>query len=136
MRRAFRRQVLGVEGVTEANIKLDQMIASIELVERYCIHFVNLVASIEKAASSEELFELLADAKDAEKDADKSYAGVADASAKLSKAIADFNAQVEAINAEFEKANAVAANSCGLGENGTAVSGHVIALVKKFFDED
>ena len=128
--------VLGVEGVTEANIKLDQMIASIELVERYCIHFVNLVASIEKAASSEELFELLADAKDAEKDADKSYAGVADASAKLSKAIADFNAQVEAINAEFEKANAVAANSCGLGENGTAVSGHVIALVKKFFDED
>lgn len=128
--------VLGVEGVTEANIKLDQMIASIELVERYCIHFVNLVASIDKAASSEELYELLADAKEAEKDADKSYAGVADASAKLSKAIADFNAQVESINKEFEKANAVAANSCGLGENGTAVSGHVIALVKKFFDED
>lgn len=128
--------VLGVDGVTEANIKLNQIIASIELVDRYCIHFVNLVNSIDKVTSTAELYELLAEAKEAEADADSSYAGVADASAKLAKAIADLNAQVNAINAEFENANNVAANSCGVGENGTAVSGHVIALVKKFFDEE
>ena len=128
--------VVGVDGITDANVKLDQIIASIELVERYCIHFVNLVASIGKATTVEAKFELLSDAKAAEADADKSYAGVADASAKLAQFIADFNAEVNAINAEFEKANEVAANSCNVGGNATAVSGHVVALIKKFFDEE
>ena len=128
--------VLGVEGVTEANIKLNQLIASLELRERYCIHFINLVNSLDKANGAAETFAILADAKEAEGDADKSYAGVSDASAKLEKAIADFNAQVNAINAEFEKANNVAANTCGVGANVSTVSGHVIALVKKFFDEE
>ena len=128
--------VLGVEGVTEANIKLNQIVASIELVERYCIHFINLVNSLDKATDVAATYEILANAKAAEADADKSYAGVSDASAKLSKAIADINAQIEAINSEFEKANDVAANTCGVGENDNAVCGQVIALVKKFFDEE
>lgn len=128
--------VLGVEGVTEANIKLNQVIAAIELVERYCIHFVNLVNSLDSAADASATYAILADAREAELDADKSYAGVAEASAKLAKAIADFNAQVNAINAEFEKANDIAANTCGVGGNATPVSSQVVALVKKFFDED
>jgi hypothetical protein len=128
--------VLGVDGVTEANIKLNQIIASIELREKYCVYFLNLVAALDKADDATETFEILADAREAEAMADKSYAGVADASAKLAKAIADFNAQVEAINAEFEKANDVAANTCGVGGNAKTVSAHVVALVKKFFDEE
>ena len=128
--------VLGVDGVTEANIKLNQLIASIELRDRYCIHFINLVNSLDKATDAANTFAILADAKEAEVKADKSYAGVSEASVKLEKAIADFNAQVNAINAEFEKANNVAANTCGVGANESTVSGHVIALVKKFFDEE
>ena len=129
--------VLGVDGITEANIKLNQTIASIELTERYCIHFINIVNSIDRAADSAELYSILADARAAELDADKSYSGVADASAKLAKAISDFNAQVNSINADYEEANTVAANTCGVG--GVAdntVAGQVIALIKKFFDEE
>lgn len=128
--------VLGVEGVTEANIKLNQTIASIELAVKYSNYFISLVNSLENAADTSETYAILAEAKAAEADADKSFAGVADASAKFAKAIEDINAQVNAINAEFKKANDVAANTCGVGENGNALSGHVIALVKKFFDED
>ena len=112
-------------------------IASIELTERYCIHFINIVNSIDRAADSAELYSILADARAAELDADKSYSGVADASAKLAKAISDFNAQVNSINADYEEANTVAANTCGVG--GVAdntVAGQVIALIKKFFDEE
>ena len=128
--------VVGVDGVTEANIKLNQIIASIELKEKYCVYFINLVDSLDSAKDASATFAILSDAIAAEGDADKSFAGVADASAKLAKAIADFNAQVEAVNAEFEKANEVAANTCGVGGSAQAVSGHVVALVKKFFDEE
>lgn len=128
--------VLGVDGVTEANIKLNQAIASIELVERYCIHFVNLVNSLDDAKDAATTYSILAAAREAEKDVDKSYANVDAACAKLSKAIVAFNDQVNAINAEFEQANNVAANTCGVGENDIAVSGQVIALVKKLFDEE
>ena len=81
-------------------------------------------------------YSILAAAREAEKDVDKSYANVDAACAKLSKAIVAFNDQVNAINAEFEQANNVAANTCGVGENDIAVSGQVIALVKKLFDEE
>lgn len=128
--------VLGVDGVTDANIKLDQALAAIELGDRYCIHFIALVATIENTASLADRYELLADAREAEKDADQSYAGVREASEKLAKAIADFNGLVDAANAEFENASGVAANTCGVGKEANAVSGHVIALIKKFFGED
>ena len=128
--------VLGVDGVTEANIKLNQVIAAIELAERYNIHFLNLVNSLDSAKDAAETYSILAAAKDAEKNADKSNAEVDAACAKLSKAVIAFNDQVNAINAEFEKANDIAAYTCGVGENDIAVSGQVVALVKKLFDEE
>ena len=128
--------ITGVAGVTDANVKLNQTIADLELKERYCIHFINLVASLDKATSVSETYSILAEAKDAESYASNDYAGVTEASAKLSKAITELNAQVEAINAEFEKANEIAANACGLGETSNTVSGKVIALIKKVFGED
>lgn len=128
--------VSGVDGIAEANVKLNQTIANIELKDRYCIHFINLVASLDKSTSVSETYSILAEAKDAEFYVSNDYAGVAEASAKLNKAINELNAQVEAINAEFEKANEIAANSCGLGETSNTVSGQVIALIKKVFGED
>ena len=128
--------VLGVDGVTNANIKLDKIIASIELRDKYCIYFMNLVESIDNAASTEELYRILAEAKAAEADADPSYEGVCDASAKLSVAISDYNELVSKINADFVKANETAANTAGIGKTANTVADHVIALIKKFFDEE
>ncbi len=128
--------VLGVDGVTEANIKLDEIIASIELRDKYCIYFVNSVAAIDKANTTEELYEALAKAKAAETDADPSYEGVKEASAKLASAISDYNKSVNEINSEFIKASEVAANTSGIGKTSNTIADRVIAFIKKIFDEE
>ena len=128
--------VLGVNGVTEANIKLDKIIASVELRDKYCTYFMNLVESIDTAASVEELYEILAEAKAAESDADPSYEGVCDASAKLNDAIADYNKRVSEANSEFVKASEVAVNTCGVGKTANTVADRVIAFIKKLFGEE
>lgn len=128
--------VLGVPGVTDANIKLTQVVASVELRSEYCEYFIRIVNSIDTAASAEELYGILKEAKDVEDDADKSYAGVSEASAKLDKAIADYNKSVSDANAEFAKASEAAANTSGVGTTANTVADRVIALIKKFFDEE
>lgn len=128
--------VLGVEGVTDANIKLDKIIASIELRDKYCIYFLNLVESIDSADSAEAFYEILAEAKAAEAYADPTYAGVKEASEKLSSAISDYNELVSAINAEFIKANEVAANTSGVGKTANTIADRVIAFIKKLFGEE
>lgn len=128
--------VLGVPGVTEANIKLEQIVASIELSTQYCEYFIRLVNSIDGASSASELYIILADAKRAEVDADQRYPGVSEASEKLDVAIADYNAKVANINATFKTANEVAANTAGVGKDAAPAADHVIALIKKFFDEE
>ena len=128
--------VLGVEGVTDANIKLNQIVSSLALKDRYCIHFINLVNSLDNVNGAADMYAVLAEAREAELDADASYPGVAEASAKLAKAIADFNAEIEAINAEFEKANEVASNTATVGSYYNVLSGKVVALIKKVFDEE
>ena len=135
--------VLGVDGVAEANIKLDKLVSSIELAPKHRDYFLNLVASIDTAATNEALFEILSLAKSAEADAvaalsaDPSYeAQVTAASAKLAAAIESYNAGVVRVNGVFAKANQVAANTCGIGKGVNPVADHVIALIKKFFDEE
>ena len=128
--------VLGVEGVADANIKLDKIISARELAVKYIDYFVELVSSIDKATTTEELYKLLKSAKLAEKDADPAYESVVTASAKLAAAIADYNNQVSSANTEFVKANEVAANTCGLGKGVNPVADRVIALIKKVFDEE
>ena len=61
---------------------------------------------------------------------------MSEASAKLDKAIADYNARVNEANAEFTKATEVAANTSGVGTEANTVAGHVIAIIKKLFDEE
>lgn len=128
--------VLGVDGVADANIKLDKIISARELAVKYRDYFIELVASIDNASSAEELYQLLKAAKNAEKDADAAYQDVVDASAKLASAIADYNKQVSTANSEFVKASEVAAKTCGLGKDVNHVADRVVAFIKKFFDEE
>lgn len=134
--------VLGVDGVAEANIKLDKLVSSIELAPKHRDYFLTLVASIDTASSKEELFSILREAKSAEAAAvaavaaDPSYEGAINAaSAKLATAIASYNAQVTAVNNVFAQANEVAAKTVGIGKNVTPVADRVIALIKKFFED-
>ena len=135
--------VLGVDGVAEANIKLDKLVSSIELAPKHREYFLTLVNSIDATSSKEALFELLREAKSAEADAisslaaDPSYeSAITAASQKLAAAIDSYNAQVKSVNSTFAKANEVAAKTCGIGKNLNPVADHVIALIKKLFDEE
>ena len=128
--------VLGADGVSDANIELDKIVSKIELSVKYRDYFIGLVNAIEKTTTTEELYKAIKAAKKAEKDADPEYQSVKDASAKLAAAIGDYNTKATTANTEFEKANEAAANTCGLGKDVTPVADHVIALIKKFFDEE
>lgn len=128
--------VLGVEGVTEANIQLDEIVSGIQLSVQYRDYFLKLVDSIDGATTTKQLYKILKDAVAAEKSADPAYASVAAASQKLAAAVADFNSKVEAANTAFAQANEVAAQTCGVGKDVNVVADHVIALVKKMFDEE
>lgn len=128
--------VLGAEGVSDANIELDKIVSKIELSVKYRDYFIGLVEDIDKASTTDELYKALRAAKKAEKDADPEYQSVKDASAKLAAAINDYNTKVSVANTEFKKANEAAANTCGIGKGVTPVADRVIALIKKFFDEE
>ena len=135
--------VAGVDGVPEANIKLDTIVSAIDLAPKHKDYFIGLVGSIDSVSSAEELYKLLKEAKRAEKYAyeavasEPSYeAAVRAASEKLAAATESFNAKVNAVNQTFANANQVAANTCGIGKNVTPVADHVIALIKKLFDEE
>ena len=130
--------VLGVDGVAEANIKLDKLVSAIELAPKHREYFLTLVNSIDTTSSKEALFELLKEAKSAEVDALAVAGGDSDviaASQKLAAAIASYNAQVTAVNNVFAQANEVAAKTVGIGKNVTPVADRVIALIKKFFED-
>ena len=128
--------VLGVDGVIEANIKLNQTISTLELADKYCTYFISLVNALDKTTDTQALYELICDAKAAEADAATSYAGVTEASAKLAKAIDDFNAKINKVNSIYETATNAAANTAGVGKTANTVADYVIAIVKKFFDDE
>ncbi len=107
--------VLGVDGVTEANVLLDTVIASIDLPDKYSSHFIRLVNSIDSAESIDARYALIIEARNAEKDATKSNKRVKEASAKLSAVIEAYNLEVSKINSSFSSANGVAVNTIGKG---------------------
>ena len=128
--------VLGVDGVTEANIELNQRIAEIELEVKYSTYFLGLVEVIDMNAPASEIYSAIRAAKAAEVDADPWYAGVNEASIKLAGYVREYNNLVYNINDDFTKCNEVAAKTCGVGKTVNTVSGKVIAVIMKFFDED
>lgn len=128
--------VLGVDGVTEANIALNKVVAEIELEVKYSEYFLGLVAAIYETDDLSERFEAIKAAKAAEADADKWYAGVNEASIQLADAIAEYNEAVRKVNADFESANEVAAKAVGSGCAHNKSAGIVIGVIKRLFDEE
>jgi len=129
--------VIGVDGVTEANIALNNIKSDFELTEGYVNQFANVVKNIGNATSKSDIFYLANEAFDVIVNAEK-YEGVnADDKAKLDAAINDYNAKVRALNESFAAANEVACGvvsaSSGATADDTAI-GNVIALIKKFFE--
>ena len=129
--------VIGVDGVTEANIIVNNLQADLELTVGYKNQFHNLVTSIENETNYEKLFGLAYDALEAIENANR-YEGVDAADqAKLDAKIAEYNAKIQALNAGFAEANDVACNtvsaSSGSASDDASV-GKVIALVKKFYE--
>lgn len=128
--------VNGVAGVIEANIKFDEILASLELGDRYCIHFIALVNSLDNASTTAERYKIFAAAKKAQKDVVDTYEGVLEAIEKLDNAIEAYNNDVASVNEEFDRASEVAAYTAGAGKGSNYVSVHIVALVKKIFTEE
>ena len=128
--------VLGVSGVTEANIKLNQVISSMELEVKYRDHFIGLVDAIDNTTDPKALFALLIEAKDAEGYANPRAEGVFEASTKLEKAIANYNKKANDANKAFATASEAAIYTCAIGKDVNPVADRVVALIKKFFDEE
>lgn len=128
--------VLGVDGVTEANVKLNQITSELKLRTKYSEHFISLVEKLEFIYEAEELYYAIVEAKAAEVLADQTYTGVADASLDLEFAIEDYNAAVSAVNEEFITANLAASNTAGIGESANSVADNVIAIVQTLFEKE
>ena len=128
--------VLGVEGVTEANIKLNQISYDIKLKVKYSEYFVDIVASLEFLYKAEELYDNIVKALDIQPNVDMSYPGVADAAYELEWAIENYNTLVTNANVEFETANIAVANTFGIGKTSNTVADQVIAIVQGFFYEE
>ena len=128
--------VLGVDGVTEANMKLEQISSSNDIKERYSKYFISLVESLESLESAEEIYSVLAEAKRAEGKANAAYAGVSEASDLLDEHIENYNNTVYFTNIEFVTATNVAANTAGVGTIANTVADYVIGLIPRLPEED
>ena len=129
--------VIGVDGVTEANIVLNNIKSTFELTEGYMKQFTSVVAKLDAAKTAAERFDLAIEAFAVINNANK-YDGVDSADkAKLDANVSDYNAKIQALNAGFVEANNVACNlvsaSSGSPTDDSAV-GRVIALIKKFYE--
>ncbi len=103
--------VLGVDGVTEANIKLNRLVSSRELADKYCEYFIRVVNSIAGAETLSERRALIHEAQLAEGKTNASYSGVSAASDRLEKEISAFNRIIDDVNAQFENVMAAAVNT-------------------------
>ena len=128
--------VLGVDGVTEANMTLNQIISDINLKTRYSEYFITLVDSLNYVYKAEEMYDIIIEALHAEKKADQTYPGVSEASVDLEAAIEDYNYRVSYCNDEFATANLAAADTVGIGETANSVADNVIAIVQTVVYED
>ena len=130
-------EVLGVDGVSEANIKLNQIIAEIEQKERYSKYFISLVDSLDYVYKAEDVYNILVEAKRAEAKADQTYAGVSEASVDLEVAIEAYNEGVYFVNDEFITANVAAIDTVGIGDTANSVADNVIAIIQTvLYEED
>ena len=93
--------VIGYEGITEANIALNHAYSSEQLKVAYAEKFVRLVAAIKDAKTLEERYVAISAAEQARGFALDSYEGVKAASEELVIAMSRYNADVAAINSSY-----------------------------------
>lgn len=96
--------VLGMEGVVEANIALTAAEAEINFLEGNSTTLISLVEQIKAATTLSEKRELIQLANAAAENAEDTYTGVSAAKADLATAIAAFEADVAAANAALDSA--------------------------------
>ena len=128
--------VLGVDGVTDANMKLEQISSSKEIKESYSKYFITLVQSLESLETAEEIYSVLAEAKRAEGKADQTFPGVSEASVDLDTYITGYNDSVYFTNIEFVYATNVAANTAGIGTISNSVADYVIGLIPRLSEDE
>jgi len=93
--------VSGVDGVNDANIKLNDAESKIDNAERYAEKFFYYVDAIDAAKNMPERYAAIKAAKAAEAQTDDSVKGVAEAKAKLAGIISTFNADANTVNSTF-----------------------------------
>lgn len=124
--------IQGVEGIVEANIKLDNAISAIEIVSGRAAQFVTYVANIKAATTLEARFEAIAIAR-AIADSVTEGDGVAAAKTELAAAVTQYNADVKALNGGFAEVNAVASGMLVAPTTAAGVATKVVAFIKSFF---
>ena len=129
--------VIGVDGVTDANIILNELKAQLELSEGYKSQFSTVVDKLDKATAAEEIFSLAHEAYGVIGNAER-YEGVLSADVeKLNAKVAEYNDMIKALNAGFKAANDVACStvsaSSGSPSDDTPV-GLVATIIKKFYE--
>ena len=132
--------ILGIDGIEKANIALSSIESAISNSQGYATKFNNLVSEIGgiivdgKITSSKETREVILSALAIASKADDSYAGVSNNKDILNKAIADYNAAVNAVNTAFGDVCGTATGvvlSAAKDNSVTALVGKVIAFIKE-----
>ena len=111
--------VLGYEGVSEANITLDNAKSSEELRVLYAEKFIALVDAIDEDADLETRFEQLYLAKQAEAKADATIDGVAEAKNLLKNASIAYSATIAEVNGSY---TGIINNATGIAVSLTSAS--------------
>lgn len=95
--------VLGVDGVAEANIKLTEISSASIIAEMAKDYFISLVEkACDENSATADLFSLIRQAVEAKAEASDAYSDVAAAKTELDNAITDYNALVNAFNDQFK----------------------------------
>ena len=132
--------ILGIDGIERANITLSSIESALTNSKGYGDKFNKLVAAIGgvivdgKITSSEQTREAILSALAISSKADDSYAGVSNNKDILNKAIADYNAAVNAANTAFSDLCGTATGvvlSATKGDSVTALVGKVVAFIKE-----
>ncbi len=127
--------ILGVDGVSEANKKFVQISSEVILEQMSNNYFISVVEKMADAIAKIR-FELIIEAKALAADVSDSFSGVADAKSDLDANIAEHNAIAQAFNSQFAAVNSVATTMVSGAAQNVAfenIVGRVIALIRGLF---
>ncbi len=126
--------IRGLEGVAEANAKLDALHKQVLFMEMASNKFIELVSKIDEATSLGERFVAINEAMAAQDDAEDSISGVVQAKSKLISAVAKYNEDINGLNAAYAKVEDNAAEISAVGTTATDVFAKVISFIKSLVD--